>query len=157
MTNLDQDLAADVEIVTPEERLALVVRKSIPMTDMARAQHEARTILAAELAAADVQPGEGHLTVWRMPQGGLIDYAPGKFVPKRFSLSHGASFMILPSERAAHLCLHGPYSQLPQAWQRLFEACRAQKLHLSGLNCEIYAPERASSDTPQTDLYAYLA
>jgi effector-binding domain-containing protein len=92
-----------------------------------------------------------------MPQGGVIDYAPGKFVPKRFAVSRGASFVTLPGERAAHLRLQGPYSQLPQAWQHLFEECRARNLHLSGLNCEIYAPQGVPSDMPQTDLYAYLA
>jgi effector-binding domain-containing protein len=157
MTNLGRDVFADVTIVHVKERLAIVVRKSIPFADMPGAQKEARAILQAELAAANVEPEAGHLTVWRPPQNGVIDYAPGRFVAEKFAVTRGASFLSLPEGRAAHLRLKGAYSQLPHAWQHLFDFCRAQNLQLAGLNCEVYAPEGAASETPQSDLYAFLA
>jgi effector-binding domain-containing protein len=156
MTNLDRDVFAEVTIVPVKERLAIVVRKSVPFAEMPRAQREARAILEAELAAANAEPEPGHLTVWRPPQNGVIDYAPGKFVREKFAVTRGASFLSLPEGRAAHLRLNGPYSKLPAAWQHLFDFCRAENHQLAGLNWEVYAPENPASAAPQSDLYAFL-
>jgi effector-binding domain-containing protein len=61
----------------------------------------------------------------------------------------------LPEGRAAHVQLTGSFEALPNAWQHLFESCKAQKLELVGMNWEVYA--EAGSGAAQTDLYALLA
>lgn len=124
------------------------------MTDIPAAQRRARVALETALKAADVAPLGPHLTVWRMPSGGVMDYAPGVFVETPISGNGEVSSLTLPEGRAAHLRLTGSYAGLPDAWGRLFKGCEGREL--SGLNWEIYtAPD--GSGTIQTDLYALLA
>ena len=145
----------EVEIVQVEPLVAAVVRKTVPLTDVPRAQRAARQVLDATLKAADIQPLGQALTVWRPPQGGAIDYAPGVLVPERVSETGEISMFTLPEGRAAHLRLTGPYEALPDAWGRLFAACKAQTL--AGLNWEIYGDPEARPEDMRTDLYALLA
>lgn len=150
-------MPADVEIVQLEPRLTAVVRKAVAPAQMPTAQREARRTLEATLSAAGVDPVDRPLTVWRPPVDGKIDYAPGLFVPAAFDAVGDVSLFTLPSGRAAHLRLRGPYDQLPAAWPRLFEACASQGLSLAGLNWEIYTAPGPPSEAIETDLYALLA
>lgn len=65
----------------------------------------------------------------------------------------GVSLFTLPEGRAALLRLTGPYEALPEAWNRLFDACNGHVL--AGLNREVYAETRP--EDIRTDLYALLA
>jgi len=111
--------------------------------------------LTTALESAEVQPIGPWLTVWRTPQGGLIDYAPGVFVPEGTREMDGIELFALPQGRAAHLRLHGPYEGLPDAWGRLFAGCNGHRL--AGLNWEIYSVPNGGQENIQTDLYAFLA
>ena len=143
-----------VEIVDVQPRFAAVVRKRVAMTDMPDVQRRARPALDTALKAAGVAPFGPNLTVWRMPDGGLIDYAPGVFIAKPLEGAGEVSSITLPEGRAAHLRLSGSYAGLPEAWNRLFKGCEGHEL--SGLNWEIYTASDSSTET-LTDLYALLA
>jgi effector-binding domain-containing protein len=63
----------------------------------------------------------------------------------------------LPAGRAAHLLLKGSFEGLPDAWQTLFDWCRAEKLDLAGINWEVYSPwEGVEPAMLETNLYAKL-
>jgi effector-binding domain-containing protein len=97
------------------------------------------------------------LTIWRRPEDGLVDYAPGLPVPDTFEPQAPIECLTLQG-RAAHLSWRGPYEGLGAAWGRLFEACAAQSWSLTRLNWEIYtSPGSPDGAEPQTDLYALLA
>lgn len=143
-----------VEIVPVEPRLAAVVRKQVAFADLQRAQMAARAALKEALQAANLEASGPALTVWRMPDAGVMDYAPGVFVPEQMAATGDVTLFTLPQGRAAHLRLSGSYEALPDAWGQLFTACEGQSL--AGLNWEVYsAPE--GSPTNETDLYALLA
>lgn len=152
--NTAEFTTTSVEIVDVEPRLAAVVRKRVPMAEMPDAQRRARATLEAALKTADVTPLGPNLTVWRMPEGGAIDYAPGVFVAEPLAEAGEVTSMTLPAGRAAHLRLTGSYAGLPDAWGRLFKGCAGHEL--SGLNWEIYTASDSSADS-RTDLYALLA
>ncbi len=143
-----------VEIVDVQPQFAAVVRKRVPMADIPDAQRRARLALQTALKAADVAPLGPNLTVWRRPEGGSIDYAPGVFVAKPLAESGDISTITLPEGRAAHLRLSGSYAGLPEAWNRLFKGCEGREL--SGVNWEIYTAADGAAET-HTDLYALLA
>ena len=146
---------SDVEIIAVEPRLAAVMRKRVPFASIPETQRQARVALGAALESANVQPIGPWLTVWRTPQDGLIDYAPGVFVPEGTPEMAEIELFRLPHGRAAHLVLHGPHEGLPDAWGRLFAGCDAHQL--AGLNWEIYSVPNGSHDKIQTDLYAFLS
>lgn len=142
-----------IEIVQVEPRRIATVHATVPMMDLPRAQREARALLAAALTSAGLEAGKT-LTLWRPPQAGSMDYAPGVFVADEFQATGSVGVEALPEGRAAHLRMNGAYTELPGAWQRLFAECSQQGLALAGLNWEIYG---ASSAEGGADLYALLA
>lgn len=144
-----------VEIIAVETQLAAVMRKRVPFASIPETQRQARAALSAAFEGADVQPVGPWLTVWRTPQDGLIDYAPGVIVSKDTREINGVELFALPQGRAAHLRLHGPYEGLPDAWSHLFAGCNAHRL--AGLNWEIYSVSNGGQEKIQTDLYAFLA
>lgn len=146
---------AEVRIVDVQPRLAAVVRGSVSFADMGQAQRAARRALDA-LPGGRAAFGP-RLTIWRPPEAGLVDYAPGIIVPEPIEPFGDISLFALPAGRAAHLRLRGGYEKLPGAWQRLFGACAAEGIATAGLNWEIYAPEDAGPEEAGADLYALLA
>lgn len=143
-----------VEIIAVQQQFAAVVRNRVAMADMPDAQRRARRTLETALKAGEITPAGPNLTIWRMPEGGAIDYAPGVFVAKPLEGTGDVSFLTLPEGRAAHLRLTGSYAGLPDAWDRLFRGCKGREL--SGLNWEIYITSDSSQET-HTDLYTLLA
>jgi effector-binding domain-containing protein len=143
----------DVSVIEVEPRLAALVRKRVPFARIPETQREAREALTTALDSANLQPAGPWLTVWRTPQDGLIDYAPGVFVPDGLDVTDEISLFTLPRGRAAHLRMVGPYEGLPDAWSRLFAGCAG--VQLAGLNWEIYVPG-TSPDKNRTDLFALL-
>lgn len=144
-----------VQIVDVPARVAAVVRKRVAMADIPEAQRKARSAIASALKAADVTPLGPTLTVWSMPEGGKMDYAPGVFVAEPLEeASDEVTSVTLPEGRAVHLRLSGSYAGLPDAWGRLFKGSAGHQL--SGLNWEVYTEPGTSGET-ETDLYALLA
>ena len=143
-----------VEIVDVQPRTAAVVRKQVAMSDIPDAQRRARLVLETALKAAGVTPLGPNLTVWRMPEGGFMDYAPGVFVGEPLAETSEVSSFTLPEGRAAHVRLAGSYAGLPGAWARLFKGCVGREL--SGMNWEVYTAADSSGEM-HTDLYALLA
>src|SRR3954454_15974215 len=87
---------AQIEIVQVEPQLIAMVRRTVPLADMPRAQREARTLPDAVLKVANIEAGGRTVTVWRPPQAGMMDYAPGIFVPEGFNVSGAVSLFTLP-------------------------------------------------------------
>ena len=148
-------MVMQTQIVPVPKQLAAVVRKCVPLAGIPQAQREARRILDVALREADLPVGRT-LTVWRPPHRGMIDYAPGVFVPRAFEAVHEVSLFQLPEGRAAHFSLRGPYNGLAAAWQRLFEDCKALACEVTGLNSEVYALPGTAPEECGTDLYALL-
>jgi effector-binding domain-containing protein len=149
--------AAQIEIVPVEPRLIAVIRDTVAFADLPRAQREARALLGATLRDAGIEDSGRPLTVWRPPEAGMIDYAPGVFVPEGFSVSGAVSLFTLPQGRAAHLRMRGSYAGLPDAWERVFSGIKAEGLRPAGLNWEIYATPDVAPEEAETDLYALMA
>lgn len=143
-----------VRIVDVAPRHVAVVRRSVSYAEMGDAQRRARRLVEAALHDAGVAPDGPPLTVWRSLDGGLIDYAPGVFVPRPIVEVGQVSLLTLPAGRAAHLKLTGSFLGLPAAWKRLFSGCGTRAR--SGLNWEIYTASGADPDAAETDLYAML-
>ena len=91
---------AQIEVVQVEPQLIAMVRRTVPFADMPRAQREARALLETALKAAGIEAGDRTVTVWRPPNAGMMDYAPGVFVPEGFSVSGAVSLFTLPQGRA---------------------------------------------------------
>jgi effector-binding domain-containing protein len=142
-----------VEIVDVEQRHVAVVHNRVAMAEIPDAQRRSRQALETALKAAGVAPVGPNLTVWRMPEGGLMDYAPGVFIDTPHLGTGEVQSFTLPAGRAAHVRLTGSYAGLPDAWGRLFKGCNGREL--SGLNWEIYTSPDGAAET-QTDLYALL-
>lgn len=149
--------AAQIEVVTVVPQLIAVIRNTVSFADLPRSQREARASLSAMLRDAGIEDSGRPLTVWRPPQAGMIDYAPGVFVPEGFSVSGAASLFTLPRGRAAHFRMRGSYAGLPDAWERVFSGINAEGLVPAGLNWEIYAAPDVPPEEAETDLFALLA
>jgi effector-binding domain-containing protein len=152
-----ESTAAQVEIVEVEPQLIAMVLKTVAFADLPQAQREARNLLDAALRDAGIGPSGRTITVWRPPQDGMMDYAPGVFVPEGFGVSGAVSLFTLPQGRAAHLRMRGSYSGLPDAWGCLFAGIHTQGFLTAGLNWEIYAAPDVTPEEAETDLYALLA
>ena len=148
---------AQIEIVPVEPQLIAIIRNTVAFADLPRAQREARASLSAMLDEAGIADRGRTLTVWRPLQAGMIDYAPGVFVPEEFRVSGAVSLFTLPEGRAAHLRMRGSYADLPNAWERVFSGIKAQGAVPAGLNWEIYAAPDVPPEEAETDLYAFLA
>lgn len=151
---LDDILALDVlttQLVEVGQQTALVVRKTVEMSGMGAAQHAARPLLDAALRDAGLSGPR--LTVWRSPQDGRIDYAPGVLIAQPLPVQGEVSLLTIPAGRAAHLCFQGGYEGLPAAWARLFGDCKKEGWRPDGLNWEVYTE---TTPAPVTDLYALL-
>jgi effector-binding domain-containing protein len=108
------------------------------------------------LQAASIETKGKTLTVWRPPQDGKMDYAPGVFVPEGFQASGAVSLFTLPAGRAAHLSLRGSFAGLPQAWGQLFAGLAKIGAAPAGLNWEVYGVSEQPPEETETDLYALL-
>lgn len=142
----------EVSIIDVPPRLVAVVRCPVGYAQMGDAQRRARPLLQAALRTAGCSSDGPPLTVWRPLEGGLVDYAPGVFVPRPIPVAGEVSLLTLPAGQVAHLTLAGSYAELPAAWDQLFAGCAGRAL--AGLNWEVYTAQGAD---PTTDLYTLLA
>jgi effector-binding domain-containing protein len=140
-----------MEIVDVPRARAAVVRAIVPLTDLPSAQRAARTKLDATFGGATLP----RLTIWRMPANGVMDYAPGILLDESTEAPDDIEVVDLPTGRAAHSVLVGPFDGLGKAWGHLFEASAGRGLKTAGLNWEIYSPSGATND--RTELFALLA
>jgi effector-binding domain-containing protein len=148
--------STDMHVVQTVPRRALVVRRNVTTSEISKTQREARPILSDALKKSNIASAGRPLTVWRPAQDGKMEYAPGVLVSESVKLEGEASLFTLPRGRAAHLRLIGSYEGLPQAWQSLFDGCKAKGLELAGLNWEVYPEPGTPPETCETDLYALL-
>lgn len=155
MTGAAEAGPGPVAIIDVPARLAAVVRRQVRYSEMGDAQRRARPLLQAALRAAAVAPDGPPVTIWRPLEAGLVDYAPGLFVPRPIEEAGEISLLTLPAGQAAHLRLTGSYAGLPAAWERLFAGCEGRLR--AGLNWEVYTRSETDSDAAETDLYVLLA
>ncbi|MEA2839347.1 MAG: hypothetical protein QOF41_677 [Methylobacteriaceae bacterium] len=157
MTETTTTRFSDMQVVPVAAQATAIVRKEVLPAEMRAAQQHARSLLANALKDADVSTPAQSFTMWRSGADGKIDYAPGVFVPPSMHAAGDVSLYTLPEGRAAYVKLTAGYEALPEAWQHLFESCKAQKLELAGINWEVYKTAEAGSGETATDLYALLA
>jgi hypothetical protein len=138
-------------IVTTERRLTAVVKIQAPMNKLPESQRSARAAINAALPSLDTGQLGPTCTLWRPPTGGALYMEPGTVVSQAFASTGEVVLSALPAGRAAHLSMKGSFEGLPQAWQTLFDWCKAEGLPTAGTNWEIYG---AAEDT---ELYALLA
>jgi hypothetical protein len=145
-------------IVTVDRRFTAVVRATVPLPEIPKAQRAARAAVDAALPSLEVGPLGRPVTRFRTPARGAIEMEIGTIVGRGFAAAGEVVPSELPAGRAAHFQLKGPFDGMPGAWQTLFDWCQAEKLALAGINWEIYMPwEGVDPARLETDLYALLA
>lgn len=144
-------------VITVERQIAAVIEANVAMDEIPAAQRALRARLAAALPSLEVGTIGLSLTVWRMPAAGRLDLHPGVLVSRDFAPAGEVVPAELPSGRAAHMRLVGPFNLLPGAWQKLLTWCAREKLKLAGLNWEIYGETGPDLSRQETALYALLA
>ena len=145
-------------IVTVDRQLTAVVKAKVPFPEIPDTQRSARARIDAALSSLDAGPLGRPLTRFRTPAKDALDMEIGTIVGRSFAGRGEIVPSDLPSGRAAHFQLKGPFDGMPGAWQTLFSWCTAEKLELAGINWEIYMPWQGVDPTRlETDLYALLA
>jgi hypothetical protein len=144
-------------IVTVERQFTAVVQTKVPFAEIANAQRSARAAVTVALPTLQADPIGLPCTRFRTPAHAELEMEIGTIVGRAFSRRGDVVSSDLPAGRAAHFLLKGSFEGLPQAWQSLFDWCKAEKLDLLGINWEIYTPwEGVDPDRLKTDLYALL-
>lgn len=145
-------------IVTVDRRLTAVVKARVPFPEIGKTQRAARAAVGATLPSLQAGPLGRPVTRFLTPAQGALDMEIGTIVGRGFAAIGEVVPSELPSGRAAHFQLKGPFDGMPGAWQTLFDWCKAEKLDLAGINWEIYMPwEGVDPSRLETDLYALLA
>lgn len=142
-------------IVAVAEQPVAIVSRDVGFAEIPATQQEASAKVAAATKAQNVAGGSS-FTRFAMLPGGRMRYEPGAFVSGPFRTAGDVKADTLPSGRAAHLTLKGDFAGLQAAWPALMEWAASQKLALSGVNWEVYAPNE-DADRQETQLYALLA
>jgi effector-binding domain-containing protein len=157
MTLVNDIRPGECTVVTVERQIAAVIEANVAMDEIARTQRALRARLAAALPSLGAGTVGRSVTVWRMPAGGRLDLHPGVLVSRDFAAAGEVVPAQLPSGRAAHMRLVGPFELLPGAWNKLLTWCAKEKLKLAGLNWEIYGETSPDPARQETALYALLA
>ena len=145
-------------IVTVERCLTVVVKAEVPFGEIPQAQRSARAKVDAILPSLDVGTIGRTCTRWTPPSNGKLQMEMGMIVERPFEAQGEVLPSELPAGRAAHFLLKGPFDGLPEAWETLFNWCRAQKLTPAGVNWEIYSERRSVDPSKlETELYVLLA
>jgi hypothetical protein len=127
------------------------VRASVPFAKIPEAQRSARARLGAVLPTLEARPLGRSCTRWTPPAGGMLPMEMGTIVARAFQAKGDVVPSDLPSGRAIHFLMKGPFDGLPGAWETVFAWCTAEKLVPAGINWEIYGA------TADAELYALLA
>ena len=144
-------------ITTVERQFTAVVRATVPFPDIANAQRAARAAVSGALPTLDAGPAGRPVTRFRTPARDALEMEIGTIVGRNFAARGDVVPSDLPSGRAAHYQLKGPFDGMPGAWQTLFDWCKSESLDLAGINWEIYMPwEGIDPAKLETDLYALL-
>ena len=138
-------------IVTTERQFTAIVKANAPFAKLPEVQRASRAKLAAALPSLDVGALGRTCTRWTPPVNGALAMEIGTIVVKPFAAQGEIVPSELPAGRAAHLLMKGSFEGLPQAWQTLFDWCKAENLTPAGINWEIYGA------TEDAELYALLA
>lgn len=144
-------------IVSVERQLTAIVRASVPFAEIPTAQRGARAKVDAALASLAAGSAGRSLTRFRTPSDGRLDMEMGTIVARPFAATGDVVPSELPAGRAAHFQLKGSFEGMQDAWQTLFDWCKAEKLSLAGINWEIYSPwDGVDTAKLETDLYSLL-
>lgn len=157
MATLTETRPETCRIVTVERQPTAVVKVVSPMSALRDAHMTAHAKLKAALPTLEAGTVGLRATLWFPPKDNVLTMEPGRIVEHAFQPAGDVVPSELPAGRAAHLPFHGPWAELPAAWQRLFDWCSTQNLKLAGTNCEIYAEENQDPDGQEARLYALLA
>jgi len=144
-------------IITVEQQDTAVVKSTVALADLPRAERSARAKLADALPNLKIGPVGDSFTLCRMPKNGTMYLEPGVIVTRGFAADGDVVHSHLPGGRAVKHVLVGPFDQLPQAWPALFAWCASQGLKLEGGFWQIYGPTAADPAKQETTLYALLA
>jgi hypothetical protein len=106
-------------IATVERQLAAVAQAQVRMSEMPETERSLRAKIDAAVASLDVAPLGRSFTLWRPLGDGRIDYQPGVIVSRPFEPIGEVVPSALPTGRAAHFLLTGPFDGLPGAWHTL--------------------------------------
>ena len=146
------------KVVTVDKKLTAVVKTSVPFAEIPAAQRSARAAVSAALPSLKAGPVGRPCTRFRTPARERLEMEIGSVVSQVFQSNGEVVPSDLPSGRAAHFLLKGPFDGMPGAWQTLFDWCKAEKFDLAGINWEIYMPwEGVDPADLETDLYALLS
>jgi effector-binding domain-containing protein len=144
-------------IVTVEQQHTAVVKSTVALANLPKAERSARAKIADALPKLEIGPVSGSFTLCRMPKNGTMYLEPGVIVTRSFNSDGDVVHSHLPGGRAVKHMLVGPFEQLPQAWPTLFEWCASQGLKLEGAFWQVYGPTAADPAMQETILYALLA
>ena len=143
-------------IITVERQITAAIKCNVPLSRIPDAERSVRRTLAATLPSLDTGPLGREVTLWRTPVNGQIYMEPGVIVARAFEPEDYVFCSELPQGKAVHHLLTGPFEHLPAAWQILFEWCTKEKLHLAGVNWQIYGERATDPAQQQTFLYALV-
>jgi effector-binding domain-containing protein len=144
-------------IVAVEQQDTAVVKSTVALADLPKAERSARAKLATALANRKIGPVGESFTLCRMPKNGTMYLEPGVIVTGIFDADGDVVHSRLPGGRAVKQLLVGPFEQLPQAWPALFAWCASEGLKLEGAFWQIYGSTAADPASQETTLYALLA
>ncbi len=139
------------KIVTVERRLTAVIKAEAPFAQLPEVQRSSRAKLRAVLPSLECGPLGPTCTRWTPPANGKLPMEIGTIVARSFAAKEDVVQSDLPAGRAVHLLMTGPFDGLPDAWETLFDWCKAQALATAGINWEVYGAEQ------DAELYALLA
>jgi hypothetical protein len=156
MQAMPQDSAGECRVVEVGKHYTAVVRVTAPLPQLPQAEQQGRAALAEVLPGLGLEAGPA-FTRWRPPADGQLEMEIGVIVSAGFEPQGDVVPSELPSGRAAHSLLRGPFEGLGAAWGRLFGWCKEQELPLAGIHWQIYGPEPSDPTLQETELYALLA
>ena len=148
---------SDYTIVTLEQQHTAVVKSTVGMADMPKAERSARATIANALPQLNAGPVGDSFTLCRAAGDGKMHYQPGVIVAQTFEPIGTVIPSQLPAGRAVKHLLIGPFDLLPQAWPALFSWCSSEGLELEGTFWQVYGPPSADPTEQKTTLFALLS
>ncbi len=148
---------SDYAVVSVEQQCTAVVRSTVGMADMPKAERSARARIAEAIAQLNVGPVGDRFTLCRAAGEGKMHYEPGVIVARTFKPIGNLVPSRLPAGRAVKHLLIGPFDLLPRAWPALFSWCSSQRLELEGTFWQVYGPASADPAEQKTTLFALLS
>ena len=149
-------MAAECRILMVSPQPTAVVKITVPMSEIPKAQKEARAKIEEALPKLDAGTSGYGCTLWRPPVKDELYMEPGLIVTRSFMPAGEVVASELPGGRAAHYLMRGPYDGLPDAWKMLLGWVEQRNLKPAGINWEIYGDDHPDPSRLKTQLYVLL-